>query len=139
MDKPARRVTPPLRCGSRPLRYADLIALAVATPVLVLSGAPVAGYGAGVATWLVIRGLGLALERVGSGSSGASRQTTLWLGYRLARILVLAGATIAVREAGDENAGITSLAVIVSAFTLQQLGSLIDRHERAQHSRGASL
>jgi hypothetical protein len=136
---PPRRVTPPLRCGSRPLRYADLIALAVAAPVLVLSGASVAGYGAGVATWLVIRGLGLALERVRSGSSAPSRQTTLWLGYRLARILVLAGATIAVREAADENAGITSLAVIASAFTLQLLGSVIDRNARAQRSPGASL
>ena len=134
-----RRITPPPRCGSRPLRYADLIALAVATPVLVLGGASVAGYGAGVATWLVIRWLGSALEGVGSRSSAPSRQTTLRLGYRLARILVLAGATIAVREAADENAGITSLAVIASAFTLQLLGSVIDRHANAQRCPGAGL
>jgi hypothetical protein len=120
------------------IRYADLIALAAATPALLLSGASAAGYGAGVAAWLMIRGVGLALERPGSGSSGRSRQSALWLGYRLARIIVLAGATIAVREAADESAGITSLAVIASAFAIQRFASVIDRYARAQRSPGAS-
>jgi hypothetical protein len=125
--------------GSRTLRYADLIALAVATPVLLLSGTSAVGYGVGVGAWLVIRGLGVALERSRRASSGLSQQMALWLGYRLARILVLAGAAIVVREAVDQSAGITAVAVIASAFTLQLFGSVIDRYTRAQRSAGASL
>jgi hypothetical protein len=125
--------------GFRPLRYADLIALAVATPVLLLSGTSVVGYGVGVGAWLVIRGLGVALERARRANSGLSQQMALWLGYRLARILVLAGAAIAVRETVDENAGITAVAVIASAFTIQLFGSVIDRYMHAQRSAGVSL
>jgi H+/Cl- antiporter ClcA len=113
--------------------------LAVATPALLLGGASVVGFVVGVAAWLVIRGLGVALERARRASSEASQQLTLWLGYRLARILVLAGAAITVREAVDENAGITVVAVIASAFTIQLFGSVIDRYTHAQRSAGASL
>jgi hypothetical protein len=125
--------------GLRLLRYADLIALAVATPLLLLGGASVVGYMVGVGAWLVIRGLGVALERTRRTSSGLSTQMALWLGYRLARILVLAGAAIAVRETVDENAGITAVAVIASAFTIQLFGLVIDRYTHAQRSAGASL
>ena len=121
------------------LRYADLIALAVGTPVLLVSGASVAGYGVGVGAWLVIRGLGVGLECARGVSSGLSRQMTLWAGYRVARVLVLAGAAIAVREAVDENAGVTAVAVIASAFTVQLIGSVIDRYTHPRRSAGTSL
>jgi hypothetical protein len=121
----------------RPLRFADLIALAVAAPVLLLSGASAAGYGVGAATWLVIQGLGLALNHMTAAITGLREQVALWLGYRLVRIILLGGATIAVREAVDKSAGITALAVIASAFTIQAFGSIIDRPGRARHSAGA--
>ncbi|HEV3055583.1 MAG TPA: hypothetical protein VGX45_13065 [Solirubrobacteraceae bacterium] len=125
--------------GARALRYADLVALAVATPALLIGGASVVGYVVGVGAWLVIRGLGAALERMRHGSSEPSEQMTLSLGYRLARILVLAAAAITVREAVDENAGITVVAVIASAFTIQLFGSVIGRYTHAQRSAGASF
>jgi hypothetical protein len=49
---------------------------------------------------------------------------------------LLAAATIVVRESVDKIAGITALAVIASAFTIQLFGSTIDRYARAQHSAG---
>jgi hypothetical protein len=121
----------------RPFRYADVIALAVAAPILLLTGTSAAGYGAGAATWLVIRALGLALDSTTGAITGLEERVALRLGYRLARIILLAGATIAVREAVGKNAGITALAVIASAFTIQLLGSLIDRGWRPEHSAGA--
>jgi hypothetical protein len=124
--------------GRHPLRYADLIALAVATPVVLLSGASAVGYLAGAVTWLVIRGLGAALDHTTEANAGMTQQLGLWLGYRVVRILLLAGATIAVREAVDQNAGITVLAVVASEFTIQLFGSVIDRYASAQHSAGAS-
>src|ERR1700730_2305937 len=92
----------------RPLRYADLIALAVAAPIVLLSDTSAAGYGVGAATWLVIRALGLALDSMAGVMTGLSEQVALRLGYRLARIFLLAGATVAVREAVDKEAGITA-------------------------------
>ena len=119
-----------------PLRYLDLIVLAVAAPPLLLSGTSAIGYGVGAATWLLIRALGRAVES-SRDAIGLNQQAALWLAYRLARILLLAAATIAVREAVDKNAGITVLAVIASAFTIQLLGSLLERYARAQRSAGA--
>jgi hypothetical protein len=122
--------------AARPLRYADLVALAVAAPIVLLSGASAAGYGVGSATWLVIRALGLALTSATGGTTGLKEQVALWVGYRFARIFLLAAATIAVRESVDKVAAITALVVIVSAFTIQLFGSTIDRYARAQHSAG---
>jgi hypothetical protein len=123
----------------RSLRYADLLALAVAAPIALVSGASAAGYAAGAATWLVIRTLGFALDSTTAAITGLKEQIALRLAYRLARIVLLAGATIAAREAVGNNAGITALAVIASAFTIQLFGSLIDRGGRPQHSAGASF
>ena len=123
----------------RPLRYVDLIALAVAAPpLLLLGGASAVGYGVGAATWLLIRALELGLESKTGVTTGLKDQVALWLGFRLARILLLAAATIAIREAVDKNAGITALAVIASAFTIKLFGSTIDRYGRAHHSASAS-
>ena len=125
--------------AQRPLRCVDVIVLAVAAPIVLLGGASVAGYGAGAATWLVIRALGHALESTTGVITGLSEHLALRLGYRLARIILLAGATIAVREAVGKNAGITALAVIASAFTIQLFASLIERGDRPQRSAGASF
>jgi hypothetical protein len=120
-----------------PLRYADVMALAVAAPPLLLSGTSPAGYAAGALTWLVIRALGLAIASSRSAIRGPKEQAALWLGYRMARIVLLGGATIAVRELVGSSAGITALAVIVSGFTIQLLGSLIERPKRTQPFPGA--
>ena len=123
----------------RPLRYADLIALAVAAPIALLGGASAVGYAVGAATWLVIRAFGVALDDMTRVITGPTERIALRLGYRLARIVLLAAATIAVREAVDKNAGITALAVIASAFTIQLFASLIARGGRPRHSAGASV
>ncbi|HEY2200669.1 MAG TPA: hypothetical protein VGH56_02180 [Solirubrobacteraceae bacterium] len=109
----------------RPVRYGDLLALAGAAPLLLLGGASPAGYAVGAATWLVIRALGLALDSTTAVDAGRNEQVALRLGYRLARIILLAVATIAVRDAVDKDAGITALAVIAAAFMIQLCGSLI--------------
>jgi hypothetical protein len=121
----------------RQLRYADLIALAAAAPIVVLSGTSAAGYGVGVAAWLLIRGLGMALDSTTAVATGLTEQIALRLGYRLARIFLLAGATIAARYAVDKNAGITALAVIAAAFTIRLFASLFDGGGRPHHSAGA--
>jgi hypothetical protein len=47
--------------------------------------------------------------------------------------------TIAVREAVDKDAGITALAVIAAAFTIQLCGSLIYRGVRRRQATDASV
>jgi hypothetical protein len=57
--------------------------------------------------------------------------------YKLETTILLSVATVAVSEAVDKNAGITALAVIASAFTIQLFGSLIVRGGRPRRSAGA--
>lgn len=104
----------------RPLRYVDLLAFAGAASVVLLGGVSPAGYPVGGAvTWLVIRALDLALDSVTAVDASRNEQVAPRLGYTLARIILLARATIAAREAVDKDAGITALAVIAAAFTIQ--------------------
>jgi hypothetical protein len=87
----------------------------------------------------VIRALGLALDSTTAVDAGRNEQVAPMLGYRLARIILLAGATIAVREAVDKDAGITALAVIAAAFTIQLCGSSIYRGVRRRRTTDASV
>ena len=80
----------------------------------------------------------MALERAMGGIAGLRQGVALWLGYRLARIFLLAVATIAARGAIDNAAGITALGVIASAFTIQLFGSTIGRYGHARRSAGTS-
>jgi hypothetical protein len=118
----------------RPFRYADLFALGVAAPVVLLSHGSAAGYGVGAATWVVLRALGAAVDSAAGAITELSQQIALRLGYRLVRIVLLSGAAIGARAAVDADAGITALAVIASAFTIQLVASLIGRSGRPRES-----
>ena len=109
------------------LRYFDVVVLLVAAPVMLLIGVPALGYGVGAGAWIAMRAVGVGLERATGASAPASREIGLRLGYMLGRLFVLALAVIIARSQGDKNDGLTALAVIVFAFTVQLAVSFTDR------------
>jgi hypothetical protein len=110
-----------------PLRYADLMVVGVAAPPLLALGVPALGYAVGAGTWLLLRCLGVAVDHQASvqqpGVSALTqltRQLSLRLGYRFARVVGLGTASIiVVQEAGRSN-GLTTVLVMAVAFALQQ-------------------
>lgn len=109
------------------LRYLDVVLIVVAAPILVLIGVSGAGYAVGAGAWLLLRAIGVGLERLTAQSADARREISLRLGYLIARIFLLALAVILVRRESGRDAALTALLVIVFAFTLQLIISFIER------------
>jgi hypothetical protein len=109
------------------LAYFDVLVLVVAAPIMLLIGVPASGYLIGAAAWIVLRLIGIGVERVASETTDANRAISLRLGYMLGRLFALAIAVILVRKSDGQDAGLTCLAVIVVAFTLQLVTSALTR------------
>jgi hypothetical protein len=113
------------------LRYLDVVLLVIAAPIMILIGVSAAGYAAGAGAWIVLRLLGIAVERLATETKEPGRQIGIRLGYMLGRLFLLALAVILVRQGSGQDAGLTALAVIVFAFTIQLAVSAINRPKRA--------
>ncbi len=109
------------------LRYLDVVLLVLAAPILLLMGVPAEGYGAGAGAWVALRVVGVGLERYAAHTPDARREISARLGYLLARIFLLALAVILVRRGAGRDAALTTLLVIVFAFTVQLVISFIER------------
>jgi hypothetical protein len=101
------------------LRYFDVAVLVIAAPIMLLIGVPAGGYLVGAGAWIVLRAIGVGIEHAASSASEATQQVGLRLAYMLGRLFLLAIAVIVARQAFGRDAGITALAVIVFAFTVQ--------------------
>jgi hypothetical protein len=109
------------------LRYIDVVLVLSAAPVLLLVGVSALGYGAGAATWIALRAVGVAFDLKAGQTAGTIQQVSLGLGYRLTRVLLLAGAIIFARKAGGAHGGLAALLVILVAFTVQLTVSIVDQ------------
>jgi hypothetical protein len=108
------------------LAFFDLIALAVAAPIMLLIGVPASGYAIGAGVWLVVRASGLGIDRA-INKADAQTQIGLRMAHMFARLFVLAIAVIVARDAGGRDAGITCLAVVVFAYTISLATSAATR------------
>jgi hypothetical protein len=113
------------------LSYFDVAVLVVAAPIALLIGVPATGYLAGSASWIVLRAIGVAVERYAAASAVQARELSLRLGYLMGRLFVLAMTVILVRKGSGQDDGLTALAVIVVAFTLQLFVSFANRPRRS--------
>ena len=100
------------------LRYFDVVLIVVAAPIMLLIGVPALGYGLGAGAWIVLRAIGLAVERAAR-SVAPSQMIAVRMGYMLGRLFLLALAVILARQSASRDDGLTALVVIVFAFTLQ--------------------
>lgn len=105
----------------------DVVLVAVATPIMLLIGVPAAGYCVGAGAWIVLRALGVAVDRAATDTTVMNRAVGLRLGFMLGRLFALAIAVILVRQADGQNAGLACLLVIVVAFTTQLATSALNR------------
>jgi len=119
------------------LRYFDVVLIVVAAPIMLLIGVPALGYGLGAGSWIVLRAVGLGVERAAL-SVAANQMIAIRMGYMLGRLFLLALAVIVARQSGSRGDGLTALVVIVLAFTLQLGLSAVARPERAGPARPRS-
>jgi hypothetical protein len=113
--------------GPNVLGYFDLVAPVLAAPIVLALGAPDVGYGLGAATWILVRALGLAVERRAGSIADVAQQVSLRLTYRLARVFLLVGVTVLVLKSQGRADGLSALLVITFCFTLHLSLSIIHR------------
>lgn len=112
------------------LSYFDVIVLIVAAPIMILIGVPASGYAIGAGAWIVLRLLGVGVDRLAD-SAPTQQGIALRLGFMLGRLFALAIAVILVRQADGQDAGLACLAVIVFAFTVYLATSALTRIQRS--------
>jgi hypothetical protein len=108
------------------LRYLDVVVVLLAAPIMLLIGVSATGYAVGGGSWIVLRALGVGIERY-AGAADARVEIGIRLGYMLSRLFALAIAVILVRQGSGKGAGLAALAVIVFAFTVQLAVSAVTR------------
>jgi hypothetical protein len=115
--------------GIGPLRYLDVLIIAVAAPILILIGVSAVGYAAGAGAWIALRVAGLGVDRYAA-HADARAQISVRLAYLLARVFLLALTVILVRRGAGKDPALTALLVIVVAFTINMVLSFADRPKR---------
>ena len=109
------------------IRAYDVVVVLAAAPVLLLVGVPAVGYMIGAAAWLLIRGIGVAMERYSASLSHVVHEASLRIAYRMTRVVVLVGVAVVASKAVGRDDGLAALLVIVIAFTIQLTVAIIER------------
>jgi hypothetical protein len=99
------------------VRYLDLVLLALALPVFVIGGLPIAGYAAAAGAWLAQRGVQALLQRRAGDSDDPRTIVGLAVASMMARGWIVAGAIFGVGLAlGDEH-GLAAAVLVIVLFT----------------------
>ena len=109
------------------LAYLDVVLVVLAAPIMVAIGVSASGYAIGGGAWLVLRALGVVIERTAGRLEDQRTEVGTRLAYMLGRLFLLALAVILARNGGGRDAGLAALAVIVFAFTVQLMVAGITR------------
>ena len=108
-------------------RYIDVVLVALAAPILLLIGVPALGYLVGMGAWILLRAIGELVERRAGAIGDVSKELAVRLVYVFARVFALVLVIVLVRRGAGKDQGLTTLLVIVFAFTVALLVSLINR------------
>ena len=126
-------MTPGASASPDPLafvRWLDVGLLVVTVPVLLLAGLPQLGVLVGAGAWVLNRVVGAVIESKAHRAQTMKTQTGLLLASTMGRAW-LAGLTIlAAGLAGEREDGLTAAILVLAAFTVYFVLSLILRPER---------
>ena len=126
-------MTPGASASKDPLafvRWLDVALLVASVPVLLLAGLPQLGVLVGAGAWVLNRVVGHVLESKARHARDMKTQTGLLLASTMGRAW-LAGLTIlAAGLAGEREDGLTAAILVLAAFTVYFVLSLILRPER---------
>ena len=117
------------------VRWLDVILVVATLPFVVLAGLPTLGYCVGGAAWIAQRGLGVALENRARASQNMRTFTGVLLASTLGRAWLMALAILAVGLAGEREDGLTAALLVLGAFTVYFVISLVLRPFEQQKAR----
>jgi hypothetical protein len=116
-------------------RWLDVILVVLAAPFALLMGAPALGYVVGAAAWIANRVIGAAVERRARASTDIRKTVGLNLAALIARSWLVGLTILAVGLAGDREDGLTAAILVLAAFTLYFVTSLLSRSLEGKTTR----
>jgi len=116
-------------------RWLDVVLVVLAAPFVVLMGLPVLGYAIGAAAWIANRAIGAGVARLATGQEDIRRAVGLNLGALIARSWLVGLTILAVGLAGEREDGLTAAVLMLAAFTLYFVTSLLLRSLEGKTSR----
>jgi hypothetical protein len=116
-------------------RWLDVILVVLAAPFVVLMGLPVLGYTVGAAAWILNRAIGVWVERLAEGQQDVRRAVGLNLAALFARAWLVGLTILAVGLAGEREDGLTAAVLMLVAFTVYFVTSLLLRSLEGKASR----
>jgi len=116
-------------------RWLDVILVVLAAPFVVLMDLPVLGYAVGAAAWIANRVIGVLVERVATRQPDVRRAVGLNLGALIARSWLVGLTILAVGLAGEREDGLMAAILLLAAFTLYFVTSLLLRTPEGKTSR----
>ena len=115
------------------LRYLDLVILAVALPVFLVAGWPLAGWGAATFAWLAWRLIGHWSDRKAEATDDLKKMAGIMTGSMIARgwivALTILGIGLGVSDEAGLAAGVLLLAVFTVSFTASFVTRPFDNHQ----------
>ncbi len=119
------------------LRQLDLVLVAVALPVFLLAGLPLAGWGAGAGAWLVQKGVQVYLTRRARSSQDPRTVVGLLAGSMIARGWLVAIVILLV-GLSNSHAGLAAAVLLVILFTVYfTIGMIVRPFEIARSASTA--
>ena len=109
------------------LRWLDVVLVVLAAPFVVLMDLPVLGYVVGAVAWIANRAIGAGVERLASGQNDVRRAVGLNLGALIARSWLVGLSILAVGLVGEREDGLMAAVLMLAAFTLYFVTSLLLR------------
>jgi Trk-type K+ transport system membrane component len=112
------------------IRYLDLVLLAIALPVFLLAGLPMAGYVVLAAAWLAQRGVQLAAERQAARSlkDGVRRSAVgVLAGSMLVRLWLVTLPILLVGVLGDREDGLAAAVLAAILVTVSLISEALSR------------
>ena len=132
MSVPATPSSRPLPQAGIPLalRYFDCVLVLAFVPFALLAGLPALGAVGGAILWIVQRALGVALDGYAGRQTDFRRQTALTFTSGMLRPLLMGITILALGGLGEREDGLTAALLVLVAFTVYMILSIIFRPQR---------
>jgi hypothetical protein len=108
-------------------RWLDVVLVVLVAPFVVLTGLPVLGYAVGAAAWIANRAVGALVERRARAATDVRRAVGMNLAALIARSWLVGLTILAVGLAGEREDGLMAAILLLAAFTLYFVTSLLLR------------
>jgi len=110
----------------RVMRYLDLAVLALALPIFLAAGLPLAGWAGAAFGWLLQRGIQHLIEQRARASDDPRTVAGLLTGSMIARSWLVAG-SIFVVGLGEREAGLAAAILAITLFTFYFTSQMLTR------------